>query len=1117
MKAKYTRRDIKGQNNKEIKLNSNYLESKDINNKKIFIKKPLTVSNDKHAVKEKVQKNISNTDSKPYRHVQIRAKLIPNSNILLSPNNNDNLKTIPEKNTFNYINTNFYNTIQGSNNKNFTHKTGTYQEINNSMSNIIHVKKKFGDNNISLQNKTSKIYNNYIQNNNFKKKFIYQKRIKNILNKDINKENDGNYNNDEKSYLNNEELTKTEKKIIKNTHIYSMSPTCSRLQSKMFSKNDDLKSKDSFLLLTKKKENNETLNYDNINIGKKYRKKMNSDIINDNNQNNQTVINKEQEKDNDFCDRKIQTLNNNENNKENDLQKEKRRYIYINRKIRSNKNDIKKNEDNSDNKNKKDMPIVLTVGNFNTISNSPLKIDTYFLTDKNQEDNNDIDDTNLNINNNTYIDNKNDSKHYKTKSSVNDYPLHTLKFLVHKANEIEELGDSFGKYYLSNPISARNIHYRTRTYINKKTQLNDYIIDPNTKLSSISDVGDSNSNDIISEEKKHFKKYNNIFNHNYNNNEKQNINYTNKIINNNTYNTTVNFYKINQFPSDINKKILGSKNSPNILEHKRASSDHPVSYSNLLEHLLNSKERKSHYKNKNEINNNSICKEKNKDLKDEYQSNKYDLDLEILYILEAKLKCVLSKINKYNVCYNECFDWINYYFSCNFYEKEINIFKLNHNKKNIEYNMKVELLCYFLCYDVSFNENFNQTGILFKTIFNLLHINFLILISYIIYDNKNNDNFFIKKLNETISRDLKIKLTSQDMNENNILSIISNNYREINNYYKMIIDNLYSNYYSISNNEEIINNKRNLNKFPNCLSLDVNALNNFQKLKIISIFFFDAYRLLYNYNFEDLKNFFDLYLDKSKEKDLLMPYNDLILVKRQKNNDKKISIYNYNINNNLKNNLNNKYIFNENKYYNNIIIDEFYLPPISNYYKYTLVLDLDETLIYFQRDNTLYDDNFYPDTNNKNIIIFRPGLIEFLQKMKPLYELVLFSFGTKEYVNHILNIIEKKEKFFEYVLYRNHATFEKGDYVKNLELLGRDLKRIIIVDNIPHVFKLQKSNGICIKSFYGDVISERNTLKLLGKILEKIRFDADEEGDIRKSLKKQKNLIFTHITTNLEY
>ena len=78
------------------------------------------------------------------------------------------------------------------------------------------------------------------------------------------------------------------------------------------------------------------------------------------------------------------------------------------------------------------------------------------------------------------------------------------------------------------------------------------------------------------------------------------------------------------------------------------------------------------------------------------------------------------------------------------------------------------------------------------------------------------------------------------------------------------------------------------------------------------------------------------------------------------------------------------------------------------------------------------------------------------------------------------------------------------------------MKRLIIVDDIPQVFKLQKDNGICIKAFYGDVISERNTLKILGKLLERVRYEADDYGDIRRSLSKYRNFIFTHITTNLD-
>ena len=229
---------------------------------------------------------------------------------------------------------------------------------------------------------------------------------------------------------------------------------------------------------------------------------------------------------------------------------------------------------------------------------------------------------------------------------------------------------------------------------------------------------------------------------------------------------------------------------------------------------------------------------------------------------------------------------------------------------------------------------------------------------------------------------------------------------------------------------------------------------------------------------------------------------------------------NNNINNNKisNNNINNIFMNNDNqmKYrdFSSIIYNthnQFFLPPMKKCYQYTLVLDLDETLVYCRKDNVTYNNS-----SIKNRLIMRPGLLEFLHKMKQIYELVLFSLGTCSYVNNIVNIIEKKEKYFEYILYRQHATYNDNIYIKNLSLLGRDLKNIIIVDDIPEVFKLHKNNGICIKPFCGDVIGERNTLKFLGNILQKIRFDAEETGDIRTSLKHHRNLIFTHITTNIE-
>ena len=90
----------------------------------------------------------------------------------------------------------------------------------------------------------------------------------------------------------------------------------------------------------------------------------------------------------------------------------------------------------------------------------------------------------------------------------------------------------------------------------------------------------------------------------------------------------------------------------------------------------------------------------------------------------------------------------------------------------------------------------------------------------------------------------------------------------------------------------------------------------------------------------------------------------------------------------------------------------------------------------------------------------------------------------------------------------NHSLDEEGNNVKNLELLGRDLKKIIIIDDISRYFKLQKENGINIKPFYGNENRDRNTLKILGEILKKIRSDVNESKDIRISLDKFRDQLY---------
>ena len=137
--------------------------------------------------------------------------------------------------------------------------------------------------------------------------------------------------------------------------------------------------------------------------------------------------------------------------------------------------------------------------------------------------------------------------------------------------------------------------------------------------------------------------------------------------------------------------------------------------------------------------------------------------------------------------------------------------------------------------------------------------------------------------------------------------------------------------------------------------------------------------------------------------------------------------------------------------------------------------------------------------------------------MKKIYELILYTFSSPEYSNPIIEIIEKKEKYFEHIIYIQQASYYNGEYVKNISCIGRDItKTVIIEDNINNVHKLDRDNTICIKPFFGDDENEKNTLQLLGNILNKIRYDAEITGDITKSLFKEKYNIITAISSNLE-
>ena len=172
------------------------------------------------------------------------------------------------------------------------------------------------------------------------------------------------------------------------------------------------------------------------------------------------------------------------------------------------------------------------------------------------------------------------------------------------------------------------------------------------------------------------------------------------------------------------------------------------------------------------------------------------------------------------------------------------------------------------------------------------------------------------------------------------------------------------------------------------------------------------------------------------------------------------------------------------------------------YKKYTLVLDLDETLICFK---------FKSQNDNSGTLYLRPGLFSFLREMKKDYELISFTAATKEYAEPILNSIESKEKYFDYRFYREHAVVDGKDFVKDISRIGRELKKIVIVDNMGMNFRLNSENGILIYPYYYQ--DKKDTaLMELKTILIKIANEG--YNDIRDGLFKYRNEITMKVSSN---
>ena len=544
-----------------------------------------------------------------------------------------------------------------------------------------------------------------------------------------------------------------------------------------------------------------------------------------------------------------------------------------------------------------------------------------------------------------------------------------------------------------------------------------------------------------------------------------------KKLNDNSKNEEINYEK----NDSIYKNIFYEKNYKKNIDFL---SDYTLNNSNEIKSKSHSKINYNYLKNKNVPLSSNTSRQIN--LLDEKQQNRSYIssqsqlfnknkiqisNFENLYICENLFQNVFQKLNLFEPNYNECFEFLNFYYNNEIYKIILDLFKDSSNKEKIDKFLKIEILCYFMNYDISYTGKFHEVAIILKSIFNLIHFNFLVIIKFILQKTKKTKENceWYKQLENLIKYQLTLNIKKDNLNEYDIIKIYEHNFQQISDFYKIILNNIYSKFY----HPEIFRLC-----FPYILKNE-NAVGN-SKI-IFSNFFYDAYEKTKSYIIIDLKKFYNIFLFRIPD-----PNGSYILSYRLESSKENIL---------------------ENKTTNPI----YFLPSRDPKFEFTLVIDLDETLIHLKRSS---------DINSKEgILIFRPYLFYFLSLMKKEYELILFSFGNEKYVDPIINMIEKKEKYFSHRLYRRHAVLSGKNFVKDLSKLGRDLKTILIIDNLPQAFKLQNENGIWVKAFYGDCKGDNETLKNLGDVLERIKYDAMITKDIRISLAKEQNNLISQFNT----
>ena len=187
--------------------------------------------------------------------------------------------------------------------------------------------------------------------------------------------------------------------------------------------------------------------------------------------------------------------------------------------------------------------------------------------------------------------------------------------------------------------------------------------------------------------------------------------------------------------------------------------------------------------------------------------------------------------------------------------------------------------------------------------------------------------------------------------------------------------------------------------------------------------------------------------------------------------------------------------------------------------KKTMIFDMDETLIH-KLDSSdkctdpdmwievpIEDNQISTSSVSATIKIgvnIRPYAIECLKEANKYFEVIVFTAGTKNYANAILDKLDPTGELIQHRLYRDSCVQVDADgtplYIKDLRIFeNRELSDIVIVDNAVISFAYQIDNGIPILPFREDK-GDVEFLHLMN-IMKDISLELDCRDFVKKAFK----------------